>query len=91
MHVLRQVKKSEAFLYSHAGGLSFFFLLKGGMTLHATGQRDARLGEADAFVIPAGLNFAFFELTDELELLEVTLPGQIQFKRHSSIPPAKSR
>jgi quercetin dioxygenase-like cupin family protein len=91
VHVLRQTKKSEAFLHSHKGELSFFFLLKGGMTLHATGQCDTRLGEADAFVIPRGLNFAFFDSTDELELLEVTLPGQAQFKRHSSMPAAMSR
>ena len=91
VHVLRQAKKSEAFLHGHAGELSFFFLLKGGMTLHAAGQRDARLGEADAFVIPAGLNFAFFDSTDELELLEVTLLGQAQFKRHSSMPSPMSR
>ena len=61
------------------------------MTLHAAGQPDARLGEADAFAIPAGLNFAFFDLTDGLELLEVTLPGQAQFKRHSPIPSPMSR
>jgi mannose-6-phosphate isomerase-like protein (cupin superfamily) len=91
VRVLRQVKKSEAFLHSHEGVLSFFFLLKGAMTLHAAGQHDAPLGEADAFVIPAGLNFAFFDSTDELELLEVTLPGWAQFKRHSSMPPAMLR
>jgi mannose-6-phosphate isomerase-like protein (cupin superfamily) len=91
VHVLRRIKRSEAFLQSHAGELSFFFLLEGGMTLHAAGQRDVRLGEADAFVIPAGLNFAFFDPTDELELLEVTLPAPAKFKRHSPMPLPTSR
>ena len=89
--VLRQVKKSEAFLHSHAGELSFFFLLKGAVTLHAAGQPDTRLEEADAFVIPAEINFAFLDSTDDLELLEVTVPGQTQFKRHSSMPSPVSR
>jgi mannose-6-phosphate isomerase-like protein (cupin superfamily) len=83
VQVLRQARKSEAFLHSHPGELSFFFLLKGGMTLHAAGERDVCIEEADAFVIPAGVNFAFVDPTDGLELLEVTLPGQTQFKRHS--------
>ena len=91
VRVLRQVEPSEVFLHNYEGELSFFFLLKGAMTLHTAGQPDARLGEADAFVIPAGLNFAFFDSTDGLELLEVTLPGQAQFKRHSPIPSPMSR
>jgi mannose-6-phosphate isomerase-like protein (cupin superfamily) len=50
--------------------------LNGGLTLEAKGQQ--RLGPGDAFVIPPGLATRYAQPTDDLELLEVALPGFFQ-------------
>jgi mannose-6-phosphate isomerase-like protein (cupin superfamily) len=54
--------------------LLFGFLLEGSAVLEFRG--DHPLGPADAFVIPAGEPWGLRDVSDDLELLEVTAPGE---------------
>lgn len=60
---------------SHAGDILFAFVMKGQMTLMGEGKAPFRLEPGDAFVIPPGMATRYAEATPDLELLEVTLPG----------------
>jgi len=50
------------------------------MTLTATGQPANELNSGDAFVIPPNILTEYSNLSEDLELLEVSLPGR--FKTH---------
>lgn len=59
----------------HAGDILFGFVMAGEMTLMGEGKAPYRLTAGDAFVIPPGLATRFAEASRDLELLDVTLPG----------------
>ena len=79
---------------SHDADILFTFVLEGCMTLRAQGEkaRDLRAPECeacvlragDAFVLPPGLRTAYDRCTDDLELLEVSLPGAFETTIHRS-------
>ena len=46
------------------------------MTLAAAAHEAERMGAGDAFVVPPGLAVAYTECSQDLELLEVALPGR---------------
>jgi quercetin dioxygenase-like cupin family protein len=50
--------------------------MSGEMTLEGEGKEPFRLSPGDAFVIPPGLATRYGAATDDLELLEVSLPGR---------------
>jgi quercetin dioxygenase-like cupin family protein len=60
---------------NHAGDILFTFVLSGQMTLEGEGKDPYRLSPGDAFVIPPGLATRYSDTTPDLELLEVSLPG----------------
>jgi quercetin dioxygenase-like cupin family protein len=59
----------------HDGDILFTFVMRGAMTLEGEGKEPYRLEPGDAFVIPPGMATRYSEPTPDLELLEVTLPG----------------
>ena len=59
----------------HEGDILFTFVMTGGMTLEGEGKDPYRLSPGDAFVIPPGMATRYADATPDLELLEVTLPG----------------
>ena len=59
----------------HDGDILFTFVMTGGMTLEGEGKEPYRLSPGDAFVIPPGMATRYAEPTVDLQLLEVTLPG----------------
>lgn len=59
----------------HSGDILFTFVMAGEMTLEGTGKDPFRLTPGDAFVIPPGMATRYAEATPDLELLEVSLPG----------------
>ena len=63
-------------VWSHQGDILFTFVLEGGMTLSTPDQAAERLAPGDAFVIPPGTETAFADCSEDLELLEVALPGR---------------
>jgi quercetin dioxygenase-like cupin family protein len=59
----------------HAGDILFTFVMSGEMTLEGEGKDPYRLSPGDAFVIPPGMATRYSQTTPDLQLLEVTLPG----------------
>lgn len=60
----------------HHGDILFTFVMRGNMVLEGEGKAPYRLEPGDAFVIPPGLATRYSEPSADLELLEVSLPGQ---------------
>ncbi|WP_299676534.1 cupin domain-containing protein [uncultured Roseobacter sp.] len=59
----------------HNSDILFTFVMEGGMVLEGEGREPFALQAGDAFVIPPGLPVRYAEATEDLELLEVSLPG----------------
>ncbi|MDW4498731.1 cupin domain-containing protein [Sulfitobacter sp. D35] len=60
---------------AHDADILFGFVLDGAMTLEGEGREPFALTAGDAFVIPPGMRTRYAEPTEDLELLEVSLPG----------------
>ena len=59
----------------HDGDILFTFVMAGGMVLEGEGKEPFALSPGDAFVIPPGMATRYSQATADLELLEVSLPG----------------
>ena len=60
---------------SHDADIHFTFVMEGTMTLEGEGKAPYRLSAGDAFVTPPDMKTRYADPSDDLELLEVTLPG----------------
>jgi quercetin dioxygenase-like cupin family protein/catechol 2,3-dioxygenase-like lactoylglutathione lyase family enzyme len=67
---------------SHTGDILFAFVLSGSMTLRGEGQGAHALSEGDAYVIPPFLKTALTDCSEDLELLEVSLPADFETRVH---------
>ena len=61
----------------HDADIHFTFVMEGSLRLEAEGHPPRDLSPGDAFVIPPGLAVRHADPSDDLELLEVTLPGAV--------------
>ena len=62
----------------HDCDILFNFVMEGTMTLIASGQSPIELNSGDAFVIPPELLTEYSNVSADLELLEVSLPGKFK-------------
>ncbi len=62
----------------HDTDIHFTFVMNGEVTLEGEDRDPYRLEQGDAFVIPPGMRTRLSDPTDNIELLEVTLPGTFQ-------------
>ena len=76
VHVLR-ARDPVRLTARHGAELLFHFVLRGELTL----DDEHRLAAADAFVVPAGRPFVWSDASQDLELLQVALPGEFAFDR----------
>ena len=60
----------------HDTDILFAFVMSGSVTLEGEGKAPYTLEAGDAFVIPPGLRTALSNPSQDLEFMEVTLPGQ---------------
>ena len=60
----------------HNCDIQFTFVMEGTMTLKSQGQEPHELKSGDAFVIPPDMQIHYTNCSDDLELLEVALPGE---------------
>ncbi len=74
VQVLRR-GRGEPEWQTHDAGIHFTFVMEGTMTLEGEGQPATDLSAGDAFVIPPGLPSRYAAPSDDVELLEVVLPG----------------
>jgi quercetin dioxygenase-like cupin family protein len=65
----------------HQGDILFTYVMAGAMTLEGEGKEPFRLAPGDAFVIPPGMATRYGDATPDLELLEVSLPGNPETER----------
>lgn len=63
---------------SHDADILFGFVIGGAFTLQGPGGAAYRLARGDAWVIPPGMATCWSDPTDDVEILEVTLPGQCE-------------
>lgn len=74
----------DDFVYRQNYGLSFFFVLQAGMILQTEDHADVLLKQSDCFVMPSGQEFSFKSSDDNLELLQVIMPGQARIATNHS-------
>ena len=77
VHVVRPGDGSSVWA-THNSDIHFSFVMDGEMTLEGEGQEPVRLTAGDAFVIPPGMPSKYSDPSEDLELLEVTLPGSFE-------------
>ena len=63
---------------SHGSNILFNFVMSGKMILEGEGKISNELAPGDAFVIPPNLKTRYVSCTNDLELLEVSLPGEFE-------------
>ncbi len=68
----------DAGFTAHNADILFSFVMAGSMTLECGNQNPARLSEGDAFVIPPDIRTRYSDCSDDLEILEVSLPGMFE-------------
>ncbi|APX13654.1 cupin domain-containing protein [Tateyamaria omphalii] len=59
----------------HDSDILFTFVMEGSMTLEGQGRTPFSLGAGDAFVVPPGMATRYADLSEDIEVLEVSLPG----------------
>ncbi len=67
--------QGESAWATHDTDIHFTFVMNGEVTLEGEGRDPYRLEQGDAFVIPPGMRTRLADPSDDVELLEVTLPG----------------
>ncbi|MFN0216828.1 MAG: cupin domain-containing protein [Saprospiraceae bacterium] len=83
VHVARPAKsKDRPQLCSHNTDILFCFVTRGSLELQAEGHPLKTLNMGDAFVMPPYLKYQFSNYTEDMELLEVSLPGNFQTFDH---------
>lgn len=70
---------------SHGTDILFTFVMAGTMTLVGEGRDAEDLSAGDAFVIPPAMKTAYTNCSDDLELLEVSLPAEIETVIHDTL------
>ncbi|WP_187429469.1 hypothetical protein ROLI_032590 [Roseobacter fucihabitans] len=74
VHVVRATAEKSVWT-QHDGDILFTFVMAGHMVLEGEGRAPHKLEAGDAFVIPPGMPVRYGDPSDDLELLEVSLPG----------------
>lgn len=64
----------------HNTDILFTFVKEGAMNLKAEGHKTHALVAGDAFVVPPDMPVAYWGCSDDLELLEISLPGEFETK-----------
>jgi len=74
VHVVNRAKGDPQWT-RHDADILFTFVMEGGVTLEGEDREPYRLEPGDAFVIPPGMATRLSDPTGDIELLEVSLPG----------------
>jgi quercetin dioxygenase-like cupin family protein len=74
VHVVRKASGDSQWTM-HDSDILFTFVMDGHVTLEGEGKAPYDLSPGDAFVIPPGMKTRLSGASDDIELLEVSLPG----------------
>ena len=81
VHVIRKGKGKRVWS-SHDSEIHFSFVMSGRMILEGEGVEPCFLSAGGAFVIPPKMRTRYSDPSDDLELLEVSLPGEFETSLH---------
>lgn len=70
--------KASTLESTHNCDILFNFVMEGSMTINGDGKETFDLNPGDAFVIPPNLKTKYENMSSNLELLEVSLPGKFE-------------
>ena len=73
--ILRSTGRDQTQVLSHSAEFFFNFVLNGSINLRLQAEKGCLLEAGDCFVIPPGIPFEFSDISADLELLQVSLPG----------------
>jgi len=65
---------------SHEGDIIFNYVMNGSLTLEGENEKSQILTKGDAFVIPPRMRTRYCEASSDLELIEVSVPGDFKTK-----------
>src|SRR6185369_11340285 len=82
VHVACPVGRNHDQVTTHTADILFAFVLAGSTTLYGEGQGAHALSEGDAYVIPPLLKTALTDCSEDLEILEVSLPAEFETVVH---------
>ena len=71
---------------SHDANIHFTYVMSGSVTLEGEDRSPHALEQGDAFVIPPGMKTRLSAPSDNLELLEIALPGDFQTNEAPDAP-----
>jgi len=91
VQVARPVGSTDGQVTSHTSDILFTFVLSGSVILHGEGQGAHALTEGDAYVIPPHLKTALTDCSEDLQLLEVSLPADFETRDHGPLRAADKR
>lgn len=79
VHVIKSLSTNNTTtILQHDADILFTFIMKGTLTLKATGQDVHQLQKGDAFVIPPKMEYSYLDCSADIEMLEVSLPEVIK-------------
>ncbi len=85
VQVARPVGRIDGQLTSHTSDILFTFVMSGSMTLRGEDQGAHALSEGDAYVIPPDMKTALTDCSEDLQLLEVSLPADFETHAHPEV------
>lgn len=85
VQVARPVGPLDRQATSHTSDILFTFVLSGSLTLHGSEQGAHPLSEGDAYVIPPDMRTALADCSEDLQLLEVSLPADFETHAHADL------
>ena len=83
VQVARPVGHTGGQVTSHTSDILFTFVLSGSLTLHGNEQGAHPLSEGDAYVIPPDMKTMLADCSEDLQLLEVSLPADFETHAHA--------
>jgi len=78
VQVARSTGNGTESVSSHNSDILFTFVMEGSMTLRGEGQDAHTLTAGDAYVIPPNMKTSITDRSDDLEVLEVSIPGTFE-------------
>ena len=82
VRVVRAIAPVQEQVTSHDSDILFTFVMAGSLTLRGDGQGAHTLSAGDAYVIPPHLMTTLTDCSEDLELLEVSLPADVETLFH---------
>ena len=85
VQVARPIGHTRGEVTSHTSDILFTFVMSGSLTLRGEGQGAHPLSEGDAYVIPPNVKTALTGCSEDLQLLEVSLPAAFETHAHPDL------